>query len=148
MRDAGFVFRAAVALGLVIAFPVSAHEKTLYERLGCYDAIEAVVGEFADRLNSDPELQPQFGGFSADRLQKVKEFNIQMVCQVSGGPCVYQGRDMMTTHNGSGGVTDAKFDRVAMHLSNVLDEFKVPAAEKEELLTTIGTLRGDIVDQN
>ena len=39
--------------------------KKLYERLGGYDAISAVVGEFSDRVFADQKLAPFFGGWTS-----------------------------------------------------------------------------------
>lgn len=125
--------------------PMQASPKSLYERLGGYDAITAVVNDFADRLVADPRLSRSFGGFSADRLRQFKAFNIQLVCQATGGPCTYLGRDMTTTHKGSH-VTAAEFDTVAGHLVATLDKFGVKDPEKSELLTIIGSLRPQIVE--
>lgn len=119
--------------------------KSLYERLGGYDAIAAVVSDFADRLVADPKLSRSFGGFSADRLRQFKEFNTQLICQATGGPCRYLGRDMTTTHKGSR-VTAEEFDIVAGHLVESLDKFGVKDPEKTELLTIVGSLRPQIVE--
>jgi hemoglobin len=148
---------AAMLLGVVNVAPAMAKPKsapvaaapapasrTLYQRLGGYDAIAAVVNDFADRLVADPRLSRSFGGFSNDRLSQFKTFNIQLVCQVTGGPCTYHGRDMRTTHGGSH-VTDAEFDIVAGHLVETLDKFGVKDPERTELLTIIGSLRPQIV---
>ena len=53
---------------------------------------------------------------------------------------------MPTSHQGMG-VANADFDAVAGHLAATLDKFKVPTAEKEELLGIIGSMRGQIVEQ-
>ena len=123
-----------------------AKEKTLYQRLGGYDAISAVVNEFANRLFADKKLAPFFGSLSTDSQIKFKQFNTTLVCAATGGPCTYLGRSMTTAHQGMG-VTKADFDIVAGHLAATLDKFKVPAAEKEELLGIIGSLQGQVVEQ-
>ena len=68
-----------------------------------------------------------------------------LVCTATGGPCNYLGRSMGSSHEGMG-VKDADFNAVAGHLAATLDKFKVPAAEKEELLGIIGGLKGQIVE--
>ncbi len=123
-----------------------AEEKTLYQRLGGYDAISAVVNEFADRLFSDKKLAPFFGALSTDSKDKFKQLNTLLVCSATGGPCLYLGREMAVSHQGMG-VGEADFNAVAGHLSATLDKFKVPTAEKEELLAAIGALKGQIVEQ-
>jgi hemoglobin len=123
-----------------------AEGKTLYQRLGGYEAISAVVNEFADRLFADKKLAPFFGAMSTDSRDKFKQLNTLLVCAATGGLCSYLGRSMPTSHQGMG-VANADFDAVAGHLVATLDKFQVPVAEKEELLGIIGSMRGQIVDQ-
>ena len=124
----------------------SAEEKTLYQRLGGYDAISAVVNEFANQLFSDKKLAPFFGSLSTDSQIKFKQFNTTLVCAATGGPCTYLGRSMDTAHQGMG-VTKTDFNIVAGHLAATLDKFKVPAKEKQELLGIIGSLQGQVIEQ-
>ena len=123
----------------------NAEEKSLYQRLGGYDAINAVVNEFADRLVADKRLDRFFGAMSTDSQDRFKQSNTMLVCAATGGPCNYLGRPMTTSHEGMG-VTNADFDIVAGHLADTLDKFKVPAAEKKELLGIIGSLRAQVVE--
>jgi hemoglobin len=123
----------------------NAKEKSLYQRLGGYDAINAVVNEFADRLVADKKLDRFFGNMSTDSLDRFKQANTMLVCAATGGPCNYLGRSMTSSHEGMG-VANADFNAVAGHLAATLDKFKVPAAEKKELLGIIGSLRGQIVE--
>ena len=53
---------------------------------------------------------------------------------------------MKTTHHGLG-ITGDDWDAAANHLVETLDKFKVPKAEKDELLAFVGTLKKDIVDK-
>lgn len=124
----------------------NAEEKPLYQRLGGYDAISAVVNEFANRLFADKKLEVFFGALSTDSQIKFKQFNTTLVCAATGGPCTYLGRSMTTAHQGMG-VTKPDFDVVAGHLAATLDKFKVPTAEKEELLGIIGSLQGQVVEE-
>ncbi len=144
---AGFII---ILMAFITAFSMpstgNAEEKSLYQRLGGYDAISAVVNEFADRLFADKKLDRFFGALSTDTQDKFKQFNTTLVCAATGGPCSYLGRAMTTAHQGMG-VTNADFDIVAGHLAATLDKFKVPAAEKKELLDIIGSLRSQIVEQ-
>jgi hemoglobin len=131
----------------VMAMPYSsfAEEKTLYQLLGGYDAISSVVNEFADRLVADKGLERFFGAMSTDSIDRFKQANTMLVCAATGGPCNYLGRSMDSSHDGMG-VKDADFNAVAGHLVATLDKFKVPEAEKQELLGIIGGLKGQIVE--
>jgi hemoglobin len=125
---------------------VLAQDKTLYDRLGGYGGISAVVDEFADRLFADPKIAHFFVGMSDDTRASFKQKNKNLVCNVTGGPCKVISRDAKTAHAGLG-ITAADFDVVGGHLQDVLNEFKVPAAEQEELFGIIVSLRPQIVDR-
>jgi hemoglobin len=140
-----FVLAALLPILLFTMRPVHAQERTLYQRLGGYDAIAAVVTDFADKLFKDAKLEKFFGGMSADTRTRFKQLNVEMVCAATGGPCEYLGRSMPQAHQGSR-IRDADFDQVAGHLVATLDKFKVPKKEKEELLAIIGGLRPLIVE--
>ncbi len=72
--------------------------------------------------------------------------NINLVCNVTGGPCKIISRPAKTVHGGLG-ITESDFNVVVNHLVDTLDTFKVPAKEKKELLAIIGTLKPDIVER-
>ena len=121
-------------------------KKSLYARLGGYDAIAAVVDDFIGRLVADKKLTKFFVGHSEDSLKKIRMHVIDQLCAAAGGPCLYTGRDMKSSHHGLG-ITSDDWDAAANHLVETLDKFKVPAAEKGELLAFVGTLKKDIVDK-
>jgi hemoglobin len=121
-------------------------KKSLYARLGGYDAIAAVVDDFIGRLVADKKLTKFFVGHSEDSLKKIRMHVIDQICAAAGGPCLYTGRDMKTSHHGLG-ITSDDWDAAANHLVETLDKFTVPKAEKDELLAIVGTLKKDIVDK-
>lgn len=121
-------------------------KKSLYARLGGYDAIAAVVDDFIGRLVADKRFEKFFVGHSEDSLKKIRMHVIDQLCAAAGGPCLYIGRDMRTSHHGLG-ITSDDWDASAKHLVESLDKFKVPKAEKDELLAFVTTLKKDIVDK-
>ena len=138
---------AVLTLVLVAASSPGAQAKpdSLYKRLGGYDAIAAVVDNFVPRFATDPALGKYFV-HSQDTLMHIRQLAVDQICAVTGGPCVYIGRDMRTAHKGLG-ISGAEWDTAVKHLVAALDKFKVPAAEKDELLKTVGTLRAEIVEK-
>ena len=121
-------------------------KKSLYARLGGYDAIAAVVDDFIGRLVADKRFSKFFVGHSEDSLKKIRMHVIDQLCAAAGGPCLYIGRDMRASHHGLG-ITSDDWDASATHLVESLDKFNVPKAEKDELLAFVGTLKKDIVDK-
>jgi hemoglobin len=100
---------ASLALAL-LAGPAKAEDKSLYQRLGGYDAIAAVSDEFIAQLTNDEQEKRFFIGFSTDSKLRIRQLLVDLVCKSSGGPCVYTGRDMKTAHAGAG-ITKADWDR-------------------------------------
>ena len=118
-----------------------APQASLYSRLGGLPAIKAVVEKTLDTAASDPRTSRSFKGI---KLAGVKESVVAQLCEASGGPCKYQGESMAKVHAGLD-ITSAEFDAFAGQLVSVLDEFKVGAAEKNELLQLLGPMKRDIV---
>ena len=134
----GGAFTSAPAMAQGAAQP-------LYERLGGYAGVSAVVEEFGDRLFADPDIAQFFVGMGDDTRASFKQKNKNLVCAVTGGPCKIISRHPKTVHRGLG-ITEADFNVVVNHLVDTLDKFKVPATEKGELLSIVGTLKPHIVD--
>ena len=132
-----FVFSAVAVFGA---------EATLYKRLGGYDAIAAVTDSFIGKMATDPALKGFFAGHSTDALNHIRQLVVDQLCAATGGPCVYIGKDMKTAHKGLG-ITEENWNTAVKHLVATLDEFKVPAKEKDELLTIASSLKNDIVDK-
>lgn len=121
-------------------------QKTLYERLGGYDAISAVVDEFLQRVWDDPTVGRFFVGMGTDTRNQLRQKNKNLLCFNTGGPCRKINRSLKVAHEGLG-ITDKEFDIVVNHLADTLNEFKVPAREQQELMTKVGKLRAYIVER-
>jgi hemoglobin len=125
-----------------------AKDKSLYTRLGGKKAITAVVDEFVGRCAGDARINGFFKQTAADpkRLAKFKSNLVDQICQASGGPCKYKGKDMKTAHAGMG-IADADFNALVEDLVGALDKFKVGEKEKGELLGALGPMKKDIVEK-
>ncbi len=121
----------------------AATEKSLYDRLGGKTAITAVVDDFVGRVAADTRINGKFANANIPRL---KSMLVDQICQASGGPCTYTGRDMKNTHAGMG-VSSSDFDALVGDLVATLNKFKVPEREKNELLGALGPMKGDIVEK-
>ena len=137
----------AVAIsGLLVAPAFSAPEEaSLYERLGGYDAVSAVVDDFAAKLFDDPVVGARFFGMGDDSREGFRQKNKNLVCAATGGPCKIISRSATQTHTGLG-ITASEFAIVAQHLVDTLNKFNVPEKEHNELMAIIGSLRPDIVE--
>lgn len=123
-----------------------AGEKTLYERLGGYDSLAKVTDDFIGRLGANKQLTRFFTGLGDDSKGRLLQHVLNLLCQTTGGPCIYTGRDMKTTHKGLG-ITEADWAASVADLNATLDKFKVPKAEHDEVLAAISGLKKDIVEK-
>ena len=120
-------------------------EKTLYERLGGYDAISAVVNDLLPRLESDPQLGRFWEHRGEDGINREKQLLIDFLCANAGGPLLYTGRDNKTSHRGMG-ISDSDWEKFIAHLNATLDNFQLPAQERSDVIAFIESTRADIVE--
>ena len=147
-------FQRTIFLGVVVSLlltiagsmPSRAQEKSLYQRIGGYDALAAVVDDFVGRLVGDKQFEKFFIGQSTDSKKRIRQHIVDQFCAATGGPCIYNGREMKTSHAGLG-ITNAEWDAAAKHLVASLDKFKVPEKEKGEILAFVTSLKKDIVEK-
>ena len=117
-------------------------KKSLYDRLGGKPAISAVIEQFVSNVAADNRIN---GRFATTDIPKLKGHLVDQVCAASGGPCVYKGRAMKTTHAGMR-ISSADFSALVDDLVKALDAYKVPTQEKNELLGLLGPMKSDIVE--
>ena len=146
IRQLGLVIMLALAIaacggGKKEDTTVKAGDKSLYDRLGGKDAITAVVDDFVNTAASDDKIKQFFANTEAPAF---KAKLVDQICEATGGPCKYTGKDMKTAHTGMK-VTEDDFNALVGDLVKSLDKFKVPEKEKTELLTALGGMKGDIV---
>jgi len=149
-RFAPFLYCTLAAFAAVAPFyvappqAVAQQQKSLYQRLGGYDAIAAVTDDFIGRLATDPSLKRFFVTHNKEGLTRIRQHVIDFLCNATGGPCAYTGQDMKTAHTGLN-ITEDDWNNSVKHLTATLDKFKVPDKEKGEVLGAISALKGDIV---
>ena len=133
---------AAVAVFAAIA-PATAQDASLYQRLGGYKAIVAVVDDFVGNVAADRRINRFFAGANIPRL---KQSLVDQICAAAGGNCIYTGRDMKSAHAGMG-IRSRDFNALVGDLTKTLRKFKVPAKEQGQLLAVLGPMKKDIVER-
>ena len=121
-------------------------EKSLYERLGGYDAIAAATDDLLQRMTSDPDDGFYWRGHSTDSMKRERQILVDFLCESIGGPVIYRGRDMKTTHAGLN-ISDAEWEIFMAHTAATLEHFQVPEQGKEEFLACAASLKGEIVEK-
>ena len=122
-------------------------KQSLYQRLGGVYNIAPVVDEFLEVLYVDDVLNANPGIKEArDRVPKayLKYHVTSMVCQASGGPEKYTGRGMKESHQHLN-ITEREWQAMLADFKKVLDKFKVPGQEQNELIAIVESTKKDIV---
>lgn len=142
------LFGIAAMAAILLTPGLPAKEKTLYQRLGGKKSIAAVVDEFVGRVAADNRINGFFTATAADpeRLAAFKKNLVDQICQATGGPCKYMGKDMKSAHAGMG-ISSADFNALVEDLAGALDKFKVGEKEKNELLGALGPMKTDVVEK-
>src|ERR1041384_5363569 len=120
-------------------------QESLYKRLGGYDAIVAAVADLMPRLRTDPKLWVYWKGKSLESRRRGDQLLIDFLCAAFGGPVLYAGPDMKTSHQGLG-ITNEEWGITLGHIGAMLDALGVAAQEKGEVLAAAESLKGDIVE--
>ena len=119
--------------------------KTLYERLGGYDAIAAVANDLLLRLHTDPQLGRFWAHRGEDGVRREKQFLIDFLCANAGGPVYYRGRDMTLCHRGMR-ITESDWEVFLGHAAATLAKLQVPQAEQHDVVAFVQSLRAEIVE--
>jgi hemoglobin len=115
--------------------------ESLYERLGGTEGITRLAGDLVDIHLTNPAIAPRFGGKDTAAL---KNGAASFFISGTGGPDVYQGRDMLATHKGMN-ISATEFMAmlddalVAMHKNDIAQR------EQEEVLFVLYSMRSEIV---
>ena len=121
--------------------------RSLYQRMGGYDVIAAVIDDLFAILHDDSAFARFFGGRSQDSVIRSRQLLVDQMCALSGGPCHYIGRDMQTSHRGLA-ITQVEWEANMKASDAALAKNGVGEAERAEFLALFERYRDDIVEAN
>jgi hemoglobin len=114
---------------------------TLYERLGGTEGITRLASDLVDLHIANPRIAPRF---AASDPAKVKNAAATFFITGSGGPNVYEGKDMLSAHKGMN-IDEAEFNAVLDDVLEALEKNNIGQREKEEVLYIMYSMRKDVV---
>jgi hemoglobin len=120
-------------------------DRSLYQRLGGYDAIAAATDDLLERVQADPRLKDFWKGASVDNRRRGRQLIVDYMVEAAGGPAFYGGRDMRRAHEGMR-IDDEDWAVFMRHAAATLDHFAVPEREREDVLGFFTSLRDDVVE--
>ncbi|MFK7956360.1 MAG: group 1 truncated hemoglobin [Lysobacterales bacterium] len=134
--------RAAALSAILLAACASQPTTTLYDELGGDDTINAFVNDFSDSVHSNPRIA---SFFVESDMQRFRDMLASFICEISGGPCQYQGDAMPSVHLGLG-INDAHFNALVGDLIDAMEAHDVPTTAQNRLLAILAPMHPDIVD--
>lgn len=119
---------------------------SVFDKIGGRGAVHLVVEQFYDKVMSDPLLVPFFDNADMQvQRGKMKAFLMMAL----GGPIKFTGKDLRHAHVHlvKAGLADEHFDKVAVHLDDVLEQNGVSMSIRETIATVVEQCRKDVLDQ-
>ena len=142
----GFTARLQQLICAVLLFAsASTHAQgmgdQLYQNLGAKAGIDKIVADFIPIIQADPRIarffekldKPHFAGLLSDQI-----------CQMAGGPCKYEGKDMYIAHDEMG-ISMAHFNALAEDLQIAMEKNAVPSSVSNQLIAKLAPLQRAIV---
>ena len=119
----------------------AAADPAVYQALGQRAGIVNLMDDFVARLVADPRIA---GKFKDSNLKNLKAQLSDQICQVSGGPCVYEGSDMKSAHEELG-ITMADFNALVEDLQLSMEAKGIPFRVQNRLLARLAPMHRDII---
>jgi len=140
----------AVAALVPCAGPARAHGglgMSLYDQLGGVYGIAPLVDDFVDRLWRNPVIlaNPHVAEARGRYAKASLRFLItEYLCDKTGGPMVYRGRDLKTAHAGLR-ISQGEWKAMIADLEASMRKFSVPMGAQADLIGIFDQTKNDIV---
>ncbi|WP_027138440.1 group I truncated hemoglobin [Gaetbulibacter saemankumensis] len=121
-------------------------EKSLFERLGGDEGISTIVKRAISLHMENPHINARFLPYKErpEYFNTVIQHSINFFNSGSGGPAVYSGRDMETTHRGMN-INPEEYMHVIDDIFIALDENAIDENTKKDVLAILWSLKGMII---
>ena len=120
--------------------------KSLFERLGSEIGIRKIVDDVVEAHMNNPVISARFTPYleQPENLAMVKTHTVNFFIMGSGGPQVYKGRDMETTHKGMN-ISATEYMETMDDIFMVLEKHGKDAQTKKDVLEILWSLKGMII---
>ena len=113
----------------------------LYAALGEKAGIVHLVDDFVERLVHHPRIGSQF---KDTKPAPLKESLVNQFCQLSGGPCVYDGPEMGELHADMD-INKGDFNALVEALQAAMDAQGIAFTQQNRLLALLAPMHRDII---
>jgi len=131
-----------LALLLATGAATAADDAALYHDLGEQAGIAHLVDDFTERVFVEARMAPFFKGVDPVDF---KQHLAEQFCVVSGGPCVYKGKDMTKAHEAMD-INRNAFHALVEVLQQSMDAQGIAFSVQNRLLARLAPMHRDIVN--
>jgi hemoglobin len=135
------LWTAAAALCIACCTQAQTSTAALYQSLGEKPGITLLMDDFVNRLKADPRIGKMFDDIKPAYL---KEQLTDQVCEISGGPCKYEGEEMKKSHEKLG-IDKAQFNLLVEILQRAMDARGIPFTAQNQLLAKLAPMHREII---
>ncbi len=118
-----------------------ASSSALFETFGGKAGLIKLMDDFMVRLLADPRTGPHF---KPANQQRIKEQLVDQFCVVMGGPCVYKGADMKSSHANLD-ITKGDFNALVEVLQRAMDAQGIAFGAQNQLLARLAPMHRDVI---
>jgi hemoglobin len=131
-----------LSLNLISSCANQQRDDNLYRALNGTQGIERIVNSFVKLIAADKQILPYFAKSSVSHF---KHGFITHLCSVSGGPCKYEGDNMVDIHTGMN-INEADFNRVVELLIEAMEVNQIDYPTQNRVLAILAPLRGEVIN--
>jgi hemoglobin len=133
--------RIAFAGLIAVSSLALAQDAATFDGLGGKPGIKKIVDTLLPIVLADPRIKDSFQDIDMKHLGMRLE---EQFCMLSGGPCVYKGKDMVDIHDGLN-ITNAQFNALAEDLQIAMERNGVPSRIQNKLVAKLAPMQRGIV---
>jgi hemoglobin len=116
-------------------------DEPFYDGLGGKDGVQQIVASLMVLVKNDVRISDTFRDSD---MQQIARHLREQLCQLSGGPCIYKGKEMADIHEGLH-ISSAQFNALAEDLQLAMEQHNVPPRIQNKLIAKLAPMHGDIV---
>ncbi|MCX2745514.1 group 1 truncated hemoglobin [Mangrovivirga sp. M17] len=122
------------------------NQKSLYERLGGANGIEALVDDIVDAHMKNPVVKARFLPLKEDQnhYNEVRRHLINFLASGSGGPEEYTGKDMPAAHKGMN-ISAGEYMSVIDDIMFALKKHNIDEESQKDVLAIAYSLKDQMI---
>ena len=132
---------AIAGLGACFTLSSAHAAESLFDQIGGEPRLTATVDSFVEVMLADDRIN---FAFAQTDLSKFKKLLYDQLCDITGGPCTYRGRNMFEAHKKLN-VSNAQFNALAEDLYIAFDRHGVPYRLQNKVMALLAPMQPEIV---